>query len=182
MTSVFEFFRGSHRRLSSIIRYNTTPKFFNESVAQHSYYVVLYSMVLMDLIEKEFNETFDHERVLTFAAVHDTEECFSGDIVRNVKKKMEDKFNEIALETLHLVFETLPNYDKYIELWKEHFKKSKEYYLVYAADLLSAVVYSMEEEKMGNHYMKPIVENNLSLIKDIPYPWGKWIYGQIIDL
>ncbi len=45
---VNEFLDGQVRRLSNIQRYNTTPRISDESVAEHSYFVALTSLVLCD--------------------------------------------------------------------------------------------------------------------------------------
>ena len=49
---IIHFIDDIYTRLSSITRFNTRPKIVNESVAEHSYFVVLCSMLISEFVDK----------------------------------------------------------------------------------------------------------------------------------
>lgn len=73
---------GDVRRLSYVDRYTTIPVTFKENVAEHSYWVTLYSLIIHHAMEQPEYLTGP---ILSYALVHDLSECMSGDLVRTFK-------------------------------------------------------------------------------------------------
>lgn len=155
--NLIKLFRGVNRRLSNIIRYNNDPRIKGESVAEHSYFVTFYVMIFGDIVDN-----IDMERAMKLALIHDIEESISGDLPHTVKVKYPElnlAFEKMNLEITKEIFKGM---DDYVELWKEVREcKTKEAKLVLLADIVSAVLYSDNEVKMGNIFMKEIHENGL---------------------
>lgn len=152
------------RRLSNIIRYNNTPRIKEENVAEHSFFVAFYVMILSDLVPN-----IDKYRAITLALVHDIEESISGDISHNIKTKYPD-LNEALEKMNYLIADEVFGAGKYLDLWKETRKpETLESKLVLLADKLSAYLYSNDEVDMGNSFMKSIRDKNLKLLQDILY-------------
>lgn len=70
------------RRLSAVDRFSSIPVVVKENVAEHSFWVVLYSMMIHSEVSGPSEAIRD---VLAFAAVHDLPECLTGDVVRTFK-------------------------------------------------------------------------------------------------
>ena len=106
----FKNFLKEERKLDKIIRFSAQMRIKDESVAEHSFHVALYSMILADLEEKIFKNKVEKEKVLKTAILHDLEECLTGDIIYDFKhtdknltqeiKKMSQKFFENLLKNL----------------------------------------------------------------------------------
>ena len=147
-------FFTANKRLSSIIRYNTTLKIRNESVAEHSYFVAFYAMMLADFIEG-----INKQRVLELCLIHDYEESLSGDIPHYLKMEYPEMNN--ALETMNkeIMNRLLYKDEYYIKLWEESRGDSTlEAKLLLFCDKLSCLIYAREEVSMGNKYMKDILD------------------------
>ena len=141
-----------NRRLSNIVRYNNTPKIISENVAEHSFFVTFYVMILGDLIEN-----LNIEKALELALIHDIEESISGDIPHNIKQKY--PFLNKSLEDMNLLIasEIFENNNKYVSLWKEERAGiTLESKLVLFADILSGYLYTRNELAMGNIFMQEI--------------------------
>lgn len=72
--------------LKFVIRYNCRRHIKDESVAEHSYYVALLSMMICD--EKKINDEKIRLDCFTKALLHDMPEIETNDITHNAKEKM----------------------------------------------------------------------------------------------
>jgi len=90
--------RGQSSRLRYVIRYSTCQRLHSENVAEHSYYVALYSMLIADWVRLVYttDDEVDIETVMRYALMHDLEEAITGDLPRSFKYSLP----EIA-EVLH---------------------------------------------------------------------------------
>lgn len=105
---------GPPNRLRYTFRYSTCRIGHPESVAEHSYYVGLYSLAIADWLEAERDPqvsgmpysmiSVDVGLLLRKAVIHDLEECVSGDFPRTFKyshpetKSTLDTMAEIAFD------------------------------------------------------------------------------------
>jgi 5'-deoxynucleotidase YfbR-like HD superfamily hydrolase len=80
-----ELLTGSLNRLRFIQRFNTALVLHRESVAEHSYYVVLYSYILAQWCQQRYKMNLDRGAILERAIVHDIEESETGDFPRPFK-------------------------------------------------------------------------------------------------
>jgi len=125
--------KGS-RRLSYVQRWAIVPKIRNQSVAEHSYYVALYTKGMCDTMGLSSEETTE---ALSYALVHDMAEAFTGDIPSPLKRRLSD-YDSAEKAIKHWMMDESPATSS---LTKK---------LVKIADLLDAVVWLTEEEGMGN--------------------------------
>lgn len=78
---------GDVRRLSYVDRYTSIPVNIKENVAEHSYWVALYSAMIHEAVE---GSDFYLPAILSHALAHDIVECVSGDLVRTFKYSTEE--------------------------------------------------------------------------------------------
>lgn len=88
-------FRYRERMLSVVTRWNVLPRLHNQSVAEHSFYVALYTDQLTRILKWN-----DHLRAvaLSFALRHDMTEVITGDIMGPIKRIAAHKKNLQLLE------------------------------------------------------------------------------------
>src|SRR4030066_1982751 len=108
MAKVFDYFLN--RDLAHVSRFNNRPQHFPESVAEHSFYVAYFVLIICSLLEKKKIKV-DTKKALAMALIHDSEEAFSGDILNPFKHFNEKVFSairEVNKETIGEMFADLP--------------------------------------------------------------------------
>ena len=165
----FEKFILQERNLGKIIRFSAKIRLKDESVAEHSFHVALYAMILADL-EKRFGNEVDVEKLLRSALLHDLEESMTGDILYDFKHSDESlarRIKQMGLQFYEKLMKCFPEEmaRKYIKLWKNAKDKSLEGRILEAADRLEALIYSLEEYSLGNKNFKPIIKKLLREVK-----------------
>ena len=136
-------------RLKSLIRFNTSSRLKDESVAEHSFFVAIYSLLIATEVSKF--STISIEKVLTMALIHDVPEINLSDIPHDVKKRLNvyDILERLELESFSST--------KFRDIFKElSEKKSLESQIVHYADILSVKVYTLSEISLGNTTLKKI--------------------------
>ena len=121
MAKIFEHLLN--RDLAHVIRFNNRPQHFPESVAEHSFYVAYFVLILSNLLEKK-KVKVGTKKALAMALIHDTEEAFSGDILNpfnHYNEKVYQAIREVNREMVGEMFEGLPQelQKELIELWRE---------------------------------------------------------------
>jgi putative hydrolase of HD superfamily len=120
-----------------------------ESVAEHSYGVVLIALALANMSD----ELLDQRKVLTMAVLHDLAECLVGDMPVPAQRFFAPGAKHAAEEAAAAdLILTLPGGASLLALWREYeARASREALLVRDADrldtLLQAYVY---ERRTGN--------------------------------
>jgi 5'-deoxynucleotidase YfbR-like HD superfamily hydrolase len=85
---------GDVRRLSHVVRYSSIPVAVPENVAEHSYWVCLYSALIHQVLRPAEPELIG--ALLLKATVHDLAECVTGDVVRTFKYSSPSLRDEIT--------------------------------------------------------------------------------------
>lgn len=148
-------------RLKNIVRYNPWSKVSNESVAEHSYYVVLFTMLLCkDLdVKKEIEDL-----AIRLAVIHDLPEIITNDITYDAKQALP----EVA--KLLQQYETKFYKDNF-GVYQEIFRNSRDVaiasLIVKMADIISAIQYCDNEVRLGNEQFIDILANNVLRLEDI---------------
>ncbi|MDP2705710.1 MAG: HD domain-containing protein [bacterium] len=180
---VFEHFLD--RSLAHVIRFNSRPQHFPESVAEHSFYVAYFSSLLISFL-KEAGEEIDEVRALKMALIHDMEESFSGDILtpfKHFNEEIVQAIDKVNQQSIHLVFENLPPTLRadYIALWTENGEhQTKEAQIVKTADKISLLAKCREEVRAGNDYFRRIYDRDLEKLRELEYPWWGKIRTEIL--
>ncbi len=168
------------RSLAHVVRFNSRPQHFQESVAEHSFYTAYIASILCDLLEQE-RIKIDREKVLMMALVHDSEEMFSGDILSPFKHhspQVKNAIKTVNQELIKEVFEDLPKniQEKYVTLWNEESRQeSIEAQVVKVSDRISLIGKCAEEITAGNDFFKEIYDTELSALKDDTKEWWQKI-------
>lgn len=136
-------------KLKNLTRYNPRTKITNESVAEHSFYVALFSL----MISTELNMTAEQKlNCITKALLHDLPEIDLSDIPHNVKQK----FPELrkALEKAEGEW-----FCRFMPQFKDLFTSAEEDDIVEISDVYSVIQYCEYEKELGNTSFDDICEN-----------------------
>lgn len=170
----FKKFLQEEKKLDRVIRFSAHTRIKDESVSEHSFHVVLYSMILADLEERVFKNKVDKEKLLKTALLHDLEECRTGDIIYGFKhtdKTLTQEIKKISQRFFKGLMENLPEEisKEYVTLWqKAKDKKKIEGKILEAADKLEGLIYALNELSLGNRGFQSVIkvyEKQLKAIK-----------------
>lgn len=165
-----------NRNLAHVTRYNNRPQHFPESVAEHSFYVSYFTLIICELLEKKKMHV-SKEKALKMAIIHDAEEGYSGDILNPFKhynEKVYQAIKEVDRELIKEVFLDLPESLRveFINTWSEESKgETAEAQIVKVADKLSLLSKCFEEIQAGNNYFEEIYKLQLSSLKKLDFSW-----------
>lgn len=178
MLNLAELLAGDTRQMSSVIRYSSIPHGRGENVAEHSYYVVFYALLIAKDMEKE-GYKIDYYKLLVSAIIHDLDEAITGDIIRPVKyssEQLRDMLGEVAnIYCRHTLRKLdLEEAEKLYDLWERaRDPKTVEGQILQVCDMLSVISYCIERIRAGNSFMQTILrgayENFLKNLKTPVY-------------
>ena len=184
MSKIFEHLLD--RSLAHVVRFNSSPQHFPESVAEHSFFTTYFTVLILFFL-KEAGEVVDEAKAMKIALVHDMEEAMSGDILtpfKHYNNEILEAIRKVNRDTIPLVFKNLPdNLSKeLISLWLEDAEQSsKEGQIVKLADKISLISKCYEEVKVGNEFFKEIYDSQLIKLREVEYPWWLKIKERILD-
>lgn len=137
-------------KLKNMKRYNNAMTIKEESVAEHSFYVALFTLYLG--LDKGLSDE-DLLKDLIVALCHDLPEIDISDIPHNIKYNNKELEKLCSQEEAKWYISNMP-----IDLISKtnSFEMSD---IVKAADNLSVIQYSENEVKLGNSYFKNILED-----------------------
>ena len=144
--------------LKNLVRFNNKMRVKNESVAEHSYFVALYT----EMICEHFNFTSDQKlKALRYALYHDVPEIWLSDIPHNVKAQ--NKELERCMQALEekCIDENLPSHKDVFEC--DSFTKL----IVDTADIISVIVYVETEKSLGNETLDEIYYSAIERYENI---------------
>lgn len=126
--------------LAKTLRYNNRSHLQEESVAEHSFFVALFSLKIIQTLQ--LPEELEL-RVLRLAILHDCPEALTSDIPHNVKKMYPDfaKF----LRTVEDRY-----YSKNWPYYKEKLEDELAESIVKLADNYSVLQFCINEQRLGN--------------------------------
>lgn len=139
-------------KLKNLVRYNQRARIRPESVAEHSYFVVLFTR----LICEEYDVPRDIERLaIDYAISHDIPEIHISDIpwpVKNDNPALEKVLNKLENDFMKKEF----------PLFHKSFVQIKETpvanTIVELADILSVLQYTRSEYQLGNKELKDVYD------------------------
>lgn len=150
-------------RMDDIIRYNTHQKHKKETVAAHSYYVALFTMMLCN----ELHVTkMVREKAMAIAIVHDIPEVVINDVTYEAKKHMPEVKDALEAYEKKILQANFP--DVYESMFESYFVDDKiANAIVKLADTISVLQFSDYEEQMGNGYVKGWVDDTRKRIEKL---------------
>jgi 5'-deoxynucleotidase YfbR-like HD superfamily hydrolase len=172
--SKVDFFRRV-RALSYIERCSNTPHIREYSVAEHSFYIALYSLVFADLEnersrEEKGYEIYNLQDVMEKSLLHDLEESITGDVLFTMHrldlkfKSALDDVREHCVEK-YLFKEFSGKFqEKYCATWRLAKDSTPEGTLVACMDKFEILIFAMQEIIMGNNHFWKMYKNARDII------------------
>ena len=148
-----------------------------ESIADHSFGVVLCAMLLTDALRAEGAEV-DGERVLRMAILHDAPEAKTGDLPMPIKTpEIEQALNELDARIARTL---LP--EPLYEIWNEAERgETLEAKIVKASDKLQMMIKAHVYEHQGRGRLDEFWDNPKNF-RDMGLPVAKLIYARLREL
>lgn len=137
-------FEREYRDLAFVPRWAIIPTNRTQSVAEHSYYVSLYTLHICEYMCFSSNITAD---ALEYALLHDRDECFLSDIPGPTKRSIRDK----EKYDQYVCKETLRRFGSRT-IGGENYDLVKK--VIKVADLMDEVGFWYEQKFMGNDHHK----------------------------
>lgn len=152
---------GMPTRLRYVNRFSTCRVIKQESVAEHCYFVALYSLFIMWSCWDNNKLKLNEYRILSRALLHDLDEAATGDVPRFFKYSdpaLKQHLDEVAQKGVHQIAKKLWNDSSttfaVIDVWKNAKDDTYEGRILEFADFLSVLSYSWEEVRQSNIIMK----------------------------
>lgn len=157
--------RGDIRRLDSVIRYNSIPVYQRESVASHSFWVSLYSVLLHRTLAEYANDPSLEGDILRHALTHDLGECLTGDVVRTFKYSSESFKQAVDEAESNMIEKYFPANVRGLFWVSDNSNRSRYIHsIVKAADFTSLYMFMNREWIRGNREIKPFIDR---MVKDL---------------
>jgi 5'-deoxynucleotidase YfbR-like HD superfamily hydrolase len=148
---------GNLQRASHVFRYSSRPVIARETVAEHSFYVALYALI----IGRRMGTPVLMGTLLGRAVAHDLDESLTGDFQRSFKYANPSLRLEIAKAANDFMLKLmLPFGNPGLEVfsdWEDAKENDLEGAIIKVADFLAVVAYIIKELRMGNHHLMDIV-------------------------
>lgn len=135
-------FNKEYRMLSFVPRWGIAPRLTQQSVAEHSFYVALYSSQICHLLGMGALETLT---IVDWALRHDAEEAWTSDMPGPGKR---DIIDDVKMQAYLEKFEVqVPDYAQARRLGTE---VNNLNHVIKTADLIDQIFYLHFEQCMGN--------------------------------
>ena len=156
---------GNPSRLRYVVRFSTCHTVHKESVAEHSYYVALYALLISEWLVFEVQYDFGvvglcRETLLRDALLHDFEEAITGDVNRVFKysdpaiKEALDIGGELALRTIVHKLQIDCDMNAWAWRWRHCKQDGYEGRILDFCDFLSVLSYVVQELTNANITMQ----------------------------
>lgn len=163
--------------LSLVTRWNFHYRIKEQNVADHSYWVAVYTMVLVKIHNDEWNKRcstiseyqrneISVEKAIQHALLHDMDESITCDLPYLVKRQVTD-WASVQLSALNSMTERLPQeWQRFLkDMWVG--KDDQIYDIVKAADLLDVIRYCDNETALGNLQYLAIKQETITRLIDM---------------
>jgi len=127
------------RGMDCVVRWNQHPRIKDENVAQHSFHVAVFVLILGKM--SGLDEAQLHYLV-TCALLHDTEESITSDLPALIKRRVTDGWSELVSIATAELYEDAEPLKKYA--------LDSELLIIKMADAFAALMYADTEVAMGN--------------------------------
>jgi len=189
MLNLEELLCGDTRQMSSVIRYSSLPHGRGENVAEHSFYVAFYALIIAKDLEQD-GQKIDYEKLLVSALLHDLDEAITGDIIRTVKYSSKELRDRLGMVAEFYCKRTLAKFkvakiEELFSCW-DHARdpESLEGCILQLCDMLSVIAYCVERIKSGNVFMQTILrgahDNFITKFKHPVYERYKAAIAEIV--
>lgn len=154
-------------KMKYLNRYEAYPRITYETVAEHSYFVAFYTMLICDklgLADKISNVA------IKIALNHDVPEIILSDIPHDSKEVLNDLGVDMKGIEERIMLSLFPEYSMLVHSFEQQGDMPiLPAIIVKAADALSVIQYCLHELSLGNSNMKPIYESALARYRAVLY-------------
>ncbi len=151
--------------MSDTFQFATWPLMKPWSVAEHSYYVSISALFVLDLLQQNgYAKSVDRGELLSKALLHDIEEGISSDLPHPVKyalKKQGVNLDEVALDYAKEVLGEL--FNELLPYWVFS-KAGDDGAIIKLADRIALAIYMIREINLGNRYLMVEADNIVNLV------------------
>lgn len=152
---------GDLTRLRFVFRFSSVFVLHKESVAEHSFFVALYSYFIgKHVIDSGCKSSVDFEKLMTKALIHDIDECRTGDFLRTFKYSSPEVKLAIEVGASNQLHDLMTTIDVGAETKKEvmyewQYAKddSIEGRIVAFSDFIAVLSYMLQEINCSNFTM-----------------------------
>lgn len=154
---LIQLFPPELRTASVVPRWSVLWTLTRDTVANHSYYVTMYSWSIAALI----TWSTDHAMLMYLALTHDLDETITGDLVSPIKREILDPDRYDAFvsrkmaERLPTVEVTLKGFERSSVLSGQRKAYDDAWRIIAVADRLDALLFLIGEQRMGNGVIAP---------------------------
>lgn len=145
-------------KMKYLNRYEAYPRVTQETVAEHSYFVGLYTMLICDKLGVQDDIKL---RAMEMALVHDIPETILSDIPHDSKEVLQSLGVLLHGTDERIMLNILPEYAHYIHDFDSLEEKTLEALIVKAADTIQVIQYCYHEISLGNKNMDSIYESSM---------------------
>lgn len=174
MLTIIEELRSFYK-LELIHRFNTTFRIKNESVASHTFFVMLISRELCKKYEEKFHAHLDLLKIYEMGLIHDIPEMKLGDVTHEVKMQhaeIKTAIDNCEISELRKIFSADDGRSEY--MYTEFTNNNNiETRIVHLADVLSVILYIENEMSLGNRNVESMYIDTLALCSKL--------YNEIFD-
>ncbi len=142
-------------RMKYINRWALMRNSYEENISEHSMEVAMLAHALAVIGKKRLGKDYDAERVAVLGLYHDCTEIITGDMPTPIKyenPQIQEAYHQIERGAAFRLLNLLPEdiREEYEPFFVRRPEDAPAYFLVKAADKLSALIKCIEEEKTGN--------------------------------
>lgn len=168
------------RRVNYMVRFAGEVTANPESLAEHSYFVVLFATQIAKTVVKE---PVDFEKLVSQAMFHDSPEIMVGDVPTPMKSgNIKEENDELEAKAMDIFKNKWGMWTGDIEQYDYTNLDNIESRIVKCADYMSAIVYCAEEVYIGSKNLENALMRSLgSFIKFSKHDWEKEIVKQTVE-
>ena len=150
---------GSPHRMSHVYRYSSIAVLRRQHVAEHTFYVSFYALnIAYALIREGFKVCIG--KLLERAIVHDIDESHTGDFLRTVKygtPGLKEALDGVSSSMMLKMVDELDTDLRLYSSWLCSKVDDLEGHILEVADLAEVGSYVLEEIRLGNRHVAPIL-------------------------
>lgn len=192
-----ELLTGKITRLSHIHRWAISRGIRKESVADHSYYVTLYCLMIYRWwvahgeLRFSSKDSINLGDLLSRAVLHDIEECQLGDIPYPVKHRSKKLHKLLCDESEEIVQDTINSWvggydlaEPTLEVWRKAKDLSPAGKIVEFADTLSRLAYIAQEVQSNPSFLNDVIgfPEETKRFEETKYNFIRPLVSQFFDI